>query len=72
METTLIVKRMSCENCKKKIINALKGIKGVIEVSANLEEKKVIIQHSKLVSAEVLKKVIEEKQCKKKDNVVLS
>ncbi len=41
MENKLKIEGMHCEGCKKRVENALKGVKGVKKIKVDLENKEV-------------------------------
>ena len=55
MQVKLHVKKMVCEGCENRLINALKEIKGVEKVTANYQIEEVVVQ---LKNKELLEKVI--------------
>lgn len=60
MKKELSIEGMMCQNCVKHVTNALAEIKGVFDVSVNLEQKTATIQVDKSVSDDILKAAIAE------------
>ena len=56
----LNVEGMMCGGCEKRVENAIKQIDGVIEVTANHENKNVDIKLDKDISIEKIKEIIED------------
>lgn len=59
-ETIINVKGMVCNGCENRVINALKSISGVNEVTANHNTGKVIVTASDDVLENVIKDKIED------------
>ena len=60
-KTVFSVNGMSCEHCVRAVIQAVKGLAGVSEVTVSLSEKKVAVEHDAAkVSAETIRFQIEE------------
>ena len=59
-ETIINVKGMVCNGCENRVINALKSISGVKEVTANHKTGKVIVTASDDVLENVIKDKIED------------
>ncbi len=60
MKKKLFINGMSCMHCVKRAQNALKEVDGVAEAEVNLEGKFAVVELSKEVSDDTLKKAIEE------------
>ena len=60
METKLNVYGMTCSHCENAVKKAVAAINGVAEVAADLTAKTVTVTHEASVSAESIKKSIEE------------
>ena len=56
MQVKLHVQKMVCEGCENRLINALKEIKGVENVTANYQTEEVVVQ---LKNKELLEKAIQ-------------
>ena len=54
------IEGMSCMHCAKKVENTLKELKGVKNVTVNLEEKKATVVMKQEISEETLKNAVEE------------
>ena len=60
MQTTIKVSGMTCKNCEKAVKDALLDVAGVTQVSVNLDEGSVVIEHAESVNAEQFKEVVED------------
>lgn len=56
----IYIEGMSCMHCAQKVETTLKSIKGVKQVTVNLEDKKAIVVMKQEISNETLKNAIEE------------
>ena len=57
---TIFIEGMQCNHCKMKVEKALKLIDGIEKVEVKLEYNKAIIEESKNVEDNKIKKIIEE------------
>ena len=57
---TMEIEGMSCMHCAKKVEDSLKALKGVKNVTVNLEEKKATVVMKQEIANETLKNVVEE------------
>ncbi len=60
METTMKIEGMMCGHCEARVKACLEGIDGVVSADVSHKENKAVIELSKEVSAEVLKKTVED------------
>lgn len=60
MQTTIKVEGMTCQNCERAVKDALLSVSGVTEVSINLDNGQVTIDHLDNVDATTFKEVVEE------------
>ncbi|MBP7735341.1 MAG: heavy-metal-associated domain-containing protein [Spirochaetes bacterium] len=61
MKQVLLTPDMSCKHCKMTIENAVKGLRGVSNVNADPDTKKVEIDFDEtLVTIDAIKRAIEE------------
>ena len=59
MIITIDVNGMMCENCKKHVEKAVKGVRGVKKGKASLENKNVVVEYNdKKTSEEEIRKAI--------------
>lgn len=59
MIITIAVNGMMCENCKKHVEKAVKGVRGVKKVKVSLENKNVVVEYNdKKTSEEEIRKAI--------------
>lgn len=56
----ILIEGMSCMHCVKKVETTLKSIKGIKQVTVNLEDKKAIVVMKQEISNETLKNAVEE------------
>ena len=59
-ETTLIVNGMSCANCERHVKNALEGLDGITEASADHNTCKVTVKHEGALNEEAVKAAVTE------------
>ena len=60
MKRELSIEGMMCQNCVRHVMNALKGLSGVEDVSVSLEEKKAVVTASDNVTEEMLVNAVTE------------
>ena len=60
MKKKLFINGMSCMHCVKRAQNALKEVDGVTEAEVDLESNSAVVELSKEVADDTLKKAIEE------------
>ena len=58
MKTELNVEGMMCAHCKSRVETELKKIAGVLLAVADLDAKKVSVEHDERVTADMLRKAI--------------
>ena len=56
---TMKIEGMTCDNCRKRVENALNSLTGV-NASVNLSRKEAVVKMEKALSDEILKKAVEE------------
>ena len=60
MEKTMEIKGMMCGHCEKHVKNALEAVDGVVSAEASHEKGTAVVQLSKEVADDVLKKAVED------------
>lgn len=60
MEKKLVIEGMSCNHCKMRVENALKGVEGVSNAVVDLTDKSAIVTLNADVDAAVLKETVED------------
>lgn len=60
MEKKLVIEGMSCNHCKMRVENALKGVEGVSNAVVDLADKSAIVTLNADVDAAVLKESVED------------
>ena len=60
MEKKLVIEGMSCNHCKMRAENALKGVEGVSNAVVDLADKSAIVTLNADVDAAVLKESVED------------
>ncbi|OJV66657.1 MAG: heavy metal transport/detoxification protein [Clostridiales bacterium 38-18] len=60
MEKKLVIEGMSCNHCKMRVENALKGVEGVTNAVVDLAEKSALVTLNTEVDAALLKETVED------------
>lgn len=65
---TIKVEGMHCEGCENRIINSLKSIDGVEDVTANHENGIVVVMVNKIIDRNIIEEAIEDIGFEVKEN----
>ncbi len=60
MEKKLVIEGMSCNHCKMRVENALKGVEGVTNAVVDLEDKSALVTLNTEVDSALLKETVED------------